>query len=140
MFNADDFIVCLSSDFNCCLVHVDIKLNLLNGPNCKKNMAPFLSMGFNYLKSTGGIYGFRSFWSTADLPTVVSDRIGRVFIRSGATRAVALDISKAFGRVWHAGRLDKLKFYRISGQIFGLFSSFHSNRCLQVVLDGKSSG
>ena len=140
MFNADDFIVCLSSDFDCCLVHVDIKLNLLNGPNCKKNMAPFLSMGFNYLKSTGGIYGFRSFWSTADLPTVVSDRIGRVFIGSGATRAVALDISKAFGRVWHAGRLDKLKFYRISGQIFGLFSSFHSNRYLQVVLDGKSSG
>ena len=33
---------------------------------------------------------------------VVSDRIARAFNRSGATRAVALDISKAFGRVWHA--------------------------------------
>ena len=29
--------------------------------------------------------------------------------------------------------------YRISGQIFGLISSFLSNRQLQVVLDGKSS-
>ena len=41
-------------------------------------------------------YGFRSYRSTADLLTVVSDRIARVFNRSGATRAVALDISKAF--------------------------------------------
>ena len=42
-------------------------------------------------------YGFESSRSTADLLTVVSDRI--VFNRSGATRAVALDISKAFDRV-----------------------------------------
>ena len=43
-------------------------------------------------------YGFRSSRSTADLITVVSDRIARAFNRSGATRAVALDISKAFDR------------------------------------------
>ena len=48
-------------------------------------------------------YGFRSSRSTADLLTVVSDRI------AGATQAVALDISKAFDRVWHAGLLHKLK-------------------------------
>ena len=71
--------------------------------------------------------------------SVVSDRIARVFNRSGATQAVALDISKAFDRVWHAGLLHKLKSYGISGQIFGLISSFLSNRQLQVVLDGKSS-
>ena len=70
-------------------------------------------------------YGFRSSRSTADLLTVVSDRIARAFNRSGATRAVALDISKAFDRVWHAGLLHKLKSYGISGQIFGV--------------DGKSS-
>ena len=84
-------------------------------------------------------YGFRSSRSTADLLTVVSDRIARAFNRSGATRAVALDISKAFDRVWHAGLLHKLKSYGISGQIFGLTSSFLSDRRLQVVLDGKSS-
>ena len=83
-------------------------------------------------------YGFRSSRSTADLLTVVSDRIARAFNRSGATRAVALDISKAFDRVWHAGLLHKLKSYGISGQIFGLIS-FLSNRWLRVVLDGKSS-
>ena len=84
-------------------------------------------------------YGFRSSRSTADLLTVVSDRIAGAFNRSGATRAVALDISKAFDRVWHAGLLHKLKSYGISGQIYDLISSFLSNRGLQVVLDGKSS-
>ena len=69
----------------------------------------------------------------------MSDRIARAFNRSGATRDVALDISKAFNRVWHAGLLHKLKSYRISGQIFGLISSFLSNRQLWVFLDGKSS-
>ena len=84
-------------------------------------------------------YGFRSSRSSADLLTVVSDRIARAFNRSGATRAVALDISKAFDRVWYAGLLHELMSYEISGQIFGLISSFLSNRRLHVVLDGKSS-
>ena len=84
-------------------------------------------------------YGFRSSRSTANLLTVVSNRIARAFNRSGATRAVALDISKAFHRVWHAGLLHKLKSYGTSGQIFGLISSFPSTRRLRVVLDGKFS-
>ena len=79
------------------------------------------------------------FLSTADILTVVSDRIARAFNRSGGTRAVARDISNAFDRVWHAGLLHKLKSYGISGQIFGLISSFLNNRQLQVVLEGKSS-
>ena len=54
-------------------------------------------------------YSFRSFPSTADLLTVVSDRNTRAFNRSGATRAVSLNISKAFDRVWHVGLLHKLK-------------------------------
>ena len=44
-------------------------------------------------------YGFRSSQSTADLLTVVPDWIARALNRSGATRAVALDISRAFDRV-----------------------------------------
>ena len=48
-------------------------------------------------------YGFRSSRSTADLLIVVSDRTAWAFNRSGATQAVALDISKAFDRIWHGG-------------------------------------
>ena len=84
-------------------------------------------------------YGFRSSQSTADLLTVVSDRIVRAFNRPGATQAVSLDISKAFDRVWHADLLHKLKSYGISGQTFDLISSFLSNRQLRVVFTRISS-
>ena len=69
-------------------------------------------------------YGFRSSRSTADLLTVVSDRIARAFNRSGATRAVALDISKAFDRVWRAGLLRKLKSYEFLVRYLALFLLF----------------
>ena len=69
-------------------------------------------------------YGFRSSRSTADLLTVVSDRIARAFKRSGATRAVALDISKAFDSVKHAGLLHKLRSYGISSRYLALFLLF----------------
>ena len=73
----------------------------------------------DYLKKFGIFsdfqYGFRSSQSTIDLLTVVSYKIARAFNRSGATRAVALDISKAFDSVWHAGLLHKVESYVISG-------------------------
>ena len=69
----------------------------------------------------------------------MSDKISRAFNRSGATQAVALDISKAFDRVGHAGLLQKLKSYGTSVQTFDHISSFLSNRRLRVVVDGKSS-
>ena len=65
-----------------------------------------------------------------EISLVVSDIIARAFNRSGAAQAMALDIYKAFDRVWHAGLLYKLKSCGISGQIFGLISSFLSNRRL----------
>ena len=73
-------------------------------------------------------YGFGSSRSTAVPLKVVSNRIARAFNRSGATRPVVLDISKAFDRVWHAGLLHKRKSYGISSPIFGFISSFLSNR------------
>ena len=53
-------------------------------------------------------YGFKSSGSTADLLIVISDIITRAFDRSGATRAVALDMFKASDGVWQAGLLHKL--------------------------------
>ena len=70
--------------------------------------------------------------SIVDLLMVASDRIARAFNRSAAIRAVALYISKAFDRVWDAGLLHKCKSCRISGQIFGLISSFLINRQFRV--------
>ena len=53
--------------------------------------------------------GFRSSRSTADSLANVSNRIAGDVNRSGATRAVALEVSKAFDRVCPAGLLHKLK-------------------------------
>ena len=52
-------------------------------------------------------------------------------------RAVALDMSKAFDRVCHAGLLHKFKSYEIPGQILGLIQCFVSNKRFRVVLDGS---
>ena len=59
--------------------------------------------------------------------------------RSGATRAIALDISKTFDRVWHAGLLYELKSYGVCGQTFRLILPFLGNRWLRVVLHRKFS-
>ena len=52
---------------------------------------------------------------------------------------MAFDISKSFEKIWHGDLVHKLKSYGISVQMFGLSSSFLSNRRLRVILDGKSS-
>ena len=50
---------------------------------------------------------FRSSRSTTDLLTVTPDRTARAFNRNRATRAVALNNSKTFGKARHAGHLHK---------------------------------
>ena len=69
-------------------------------------------------------YGFRSSRSTADLLTVVSDGIARAFYRFGAARAVALDISKVFDKVWHTGLLHKLSLMEFQVRYLALFLLF----------------
>ena len=81
-------------------------------------------------------YGF---WSIKCTSSDGINRIARSLNRAGATRVVALDISKAFDSVWCAGLLHKLKSYGISVQIFDFISSFISNRWLWVVQDRKIS-
>ena len=81
-------------------------------------------------------HGFRSSQSTSDLLIVVFARTARPFNRSGATQAVALDIFKAFNRIWYAVLLHKLKPYWVLGQIFGCILSLLSDRQFLVVLGG----
>ena len=53
------------------------------------------------------------------------------------TRAVFLDLSKAFDRVWHDGLLYKLEYSGISHNLLDLLRSFLLNRMHRVVLNGK---
>ena len=54
-------------------------------------------------------------------------------------RAVFLDMSKAFDKVWHEGLLHKLKQNGIDGKIFALLTNYLSNRRQRVVLNGEMS-
>ena len=59
--------------------------------------------------------------------------------KSLEVRAVFLDMSKAFDKVWHEGLIFKLKQNGVSGQLLSFFSSYLSNRKQRVVLNGSFS-
>ncbi|KAG5898379.1 hypothetical protein JTB14_015810 [Gonioctena quinquepunctata] len=96
-----------------------------------------------YLEDSGIVndrqYGFRHQRSTGDLLACVSHIWQLSIEKYGETLAVALDISKAFDRVWHQGLLAKLPSYGLAPQLCSLLASFLSNRSLHVVVDGVSS-
>ena len=56
--------------------------------------------------------------------------------KSLEVRAVFLDISKAFDKVWHDGLIFKLKQNGISGSLLKLFENYLHNRKQRVVLNG----
>ncbi|MEL7340328.1 MAG: reverse transcriptase family protein, partial [Bacteroidota bacterium] len=84
-------------------------------------------------------YGFRSARSTADVLTVITHRISEAMAMGNHSRVIALDISKAFDKVWHKGLLLKLSSYGISGKVLAVIKSFLSGRSLRVVVNGQSS-
>ena len=54
-------------------------------------------------------------------------------------RAVFLDISKVFDKVWHDGLIFKLRQNGISGKLLKLFQNYLNNRKQRVVLNGSFS-
>ena len=84
---------------------------------------------FNHFEKCGLLSDFQySFRSSRSTTGDASDRNARAFNRSGASRALALDTSKTWDRLWHACRFQKRKSYGIYGQVSGLILSFLGNR------------
>ena len=54
-------------------------------------------------------------------------------------RGVFLDISKAFGKVWHSGLLFKLQAYGFEGQLLALLKDYLHDHQQRVVLNGQTS-
>ena len=82
--------------------------------------------------------GFRPGDSTTNHLLFLVNEIHEAFEnpKSLEVRAVFLDISKAFDKVWHQGLLFKLKQNGISGKLLNLFESYLYNRKQRVALNG----
>ena len=59
--------------------------------------------------------------------------------KSLEVRAVFLDISKAFDKVWHEGLIFKLRQNGVCGKLLGFFVSYLSNRKQRVSINGSCS-
>lgn len=97
----------------------------------------------NHLKTNNLIYnqqaGFQQDDSTINQLIVFTDKILQAMEEGKEARAVFLDMSRAFDRVWHDGLLFKLQCFGINGYMLKWFSSYLSDRSQRVVLNGITS-
>jgi len=86
--------------------------------------------------------GFRPGDSAINQLSFITHKIYSAFeeIPSKETRAVFLDLSKAFDRVWHEGLLYKLKCSGVSGDLLILIRNFLTDRQQRVLLNGNAQG
>ena len=83
--------------------------------------------------------GFRPGDSTIYQLLSITSTIYENFEKFDETRAIFLDISKAFDKVWHDGVIFKLKSNGIGGNLLNFFQNYLSNRRQRVVLNGQES-
>ena len=100
---------------------------------------------YNYLNVNNLITknqsGFRPGDSTTNQLLYLVNEIHEAFEnpKSLEVRAVFLDISKAFDKVWHDGLIFKLKQNGVSGSLLMFFQNYLHNRKQHVVLNGSYS-
>jgi len=96
-----------------------------------------------YLETKGLIsdrqYGFRPNRSTGDLMTYISHKLSATLHDEGEACAVALDISKAFDRVWHSALVSKCQAFGLGNYFCRWIENFLQGRSIQVLVDGFTS-
>ena len=83
--------------------------------------------------------GFKSGDSCMNQLLAITYEIYKSFDASINVRAVFLDISKAFDKVWHQGLLYKLQQNSISGNLLETLIDFLKDRKQRVVLNVQNS-
>ena len=116
-------------------------------PICSKIFEKIISKKlYSYLNAnnllTKNQSGFRPGDSTRNQLLYFVNEIHQAFEnpKSLEVRAVFLDISKAFDKVWHDGFIFKLKQNGVSGSLLMFFQNYLNNRKQRVVLNGSYSG
>ena len=83
-------------------------------------------------------YGFQSRHSTGDLLAFLTNLWSSYFVDFGETFTIALDISKAFDRVWHKAWISTLPFFCFY-PLCSFISNFLSDHSIAAVVDGHFS-
>ena len=81
--------------------------------------------------------GFRTGDSCINQLLSITCNIFHCFDEGMETRAIFLDISKAFDKIWYKGLIYKLLQYGFTGNLLTLLTDFLSNRKQRVVLSGQ---
>ena len=126
------------------LVKIYRPISLL--PICGKNFDKIVFNNlYTFLNSNNLITkkqsGFRPGDSTTNQLLFLVNEIHEAFENKESleVRAVFLDISKAFEKVWHEGLLFKLEQNGVSGNLLKLFESYLHIRHQRMVIDGAYS-
>ena len=77
--------------------------------------------------------------STINQLLSITTEIFEAFESYDEVRAVFLDMSKAFDKVWHEGLIFKLKQNGLNGQTLKILTNYLSNRKQRVVINGIQS-
>ena len=83
--------------------------------------------------------GFMPGDSTINQLLAITTEIYNGFENYEETRALFLDLSKAFDKVWHKGLIFKLKQNGVQGNLLDLLDNYLSDRKQRVVLNGIQS-
>ena len=80
--------------------------------------------------------GFKPGDSCRNQLLTITHEVHKFFDACLDVRAVFLDISKAFDKVWHQGLLYKLKWNGISSKLLETWTDFLEDRKERVILNG----
>ena len=83
--------------------------------------------------------GFRTGDSCINQLLSVTNDIYHSFDKGFETRAIFLDIPRAFHKVWHKELIYKLRLYGFSADLLSLLIYFLTNRKQRVVLSDQNS-
>lgn len=83
-------------------------------------------------------YRFRSSSSTADVLTLIINRICEELDNKFDSRVIVLATSMTFDKVGHKWMLQKHSSYRTSGNFFSVIKSLLTGRPMQLVVNGQS--
>ena len=83
--------------------------------------------------------GFKKGDSTVNQLIYFYEIVSSAFENGEEVRAIYLDISKAFDKIWHRGLLHKLRAFGFKNEMLAWFKSYLTDRGQKVVLNGITS-